>query len=366
MHAFFHTLRIGFAIFSMFFGSGNLIYPLAVGFQTGDQNAIATIGFLLTAVLIPFCGLISIVLYNGNTRAFFGRLGTYPGFIMSCLILALLGPLGVVPRCIAVAYSTLQSSLPGLPLELFSAIACGIVFCCAWRKQRMITVLGAWLTPLLLGALLTIIAAGLWEAPAAHTVPDPTWNVFVSGIVQGYYTMDLLAAFFFCSVVIKGIREESTELDNRAVAIKTMKAGLVGMGVLSLIYLGFSTIAAQHAQSLGTIAPADLLGAIATKTLGGSAGLVASVAIALACLTTAIALSSVFAEALHTEYSRGKVSYPVALAITLGTTFAISLLGLEGIMAFLGPILQACYPVLIAVTFVNIGLWYRERRVRAT
>lgn len=363
MNAFFHLLRTGFAIFSMFFGSGNLIYPLAVGYQAGDQNAVATLGFLLTAVMIPFCGLISIVLYNGNTRAFFGRLGTFPGLVMSGLILALLGPFGVVPRCIAVAYATLQNSIPGLSLEIFSAIACLIVFVCAWRKQRMITVLGACLTPMLLVALVTIIAAGIWNAPAAHVVVDPSWRVFISGVTEGYYTMDLLAAFFFCSLVIKGIREESEHLDNRTVAIKTLKAGLVGMGILSLIYVGFSTIAAQHAESLGAIAPADLLGAIATKTLGSSAGLVAALAIALACLTTAIALSSVFAQALHEEISQGALSYPVALTITLGITFAISLLGLSGIMAFLGPILQACYPVLIAVTFVNIGLWYRERRL---
>lgn len=361
MYTFLHTLRTGFAIFSMFFGAGNLIYPLAVGYFAGDKYPIATLGFLISAVLIPFCGLIAIILYNGDTRSFFGRMGSVPGLIVSCLILALLGPLGVTPRCISLAFRTLQLSFPELSLTLFSAMSCILIFFCTWRKRRMISLLGYLLTPVLLASLLTIIFAGLWNGPAAYAVNMNSFQLFKAGITEGYYTMDLLSAFFIGSVVIRGIREESgpEKLDQRTVARKTVQGGLLGIAILSLVYVGFSLVASRYAPILGPIDPADLLGSIALQTLGYGAATVVAIANSLACLTTAIAMVSVFADAL-----RDATSLPnsLALALTLALTFVISLLEVSGIMAFLAPLLQMCYPMLIILTLVNIGLWLRPEK----
>src|SRR5690348_4123561 len=104
------SLAIGLALFSMFFGAGNIVFPLAVGQITGDQVLFASLGLILTAALVPIIGVIAMVLFDGNQRHFFGRLGRVPGFLLALSIISLLGPLGSTPRCIALAYSTLKGA----------------------------------------------------------------------------------------------------------------------------------------------------------------------------------------------------------------------------------------------------------------
>ena len=125
------TLRIipiGLAMFSMFFGAGNVIFPLAVGQYAGDQNLFAMFGMIVTAVLMPFAGVLAMILYEGDYRSFFERLGKVPGFALALLIIALLGPLGSTPRCIAVSYSTFASSFPGVSPIVFSLGFCFLIY----------------------------------------------------------------------------------------------------------------------------------------------------------------------------------------------------------------------------------------------
>src|SRR5262245_55918616 len=103
------SLSIGLAMFSMFFGAGNVIFPLAVGQFAGDKNLFATLGLILTAAVMPIAGVMGMILYDGNYRDFFGRLGKIPGFLLALIIITLLGPLGSTPRCIALSYTTFKS-----------------------------------------------------------------------------------------------------------------------------------------------------------------------------------------------------------------------------------------------------------------
>src|ERR1700722_13643393 len=110
----FEAFTIGLAMFSMFFGAGNVIFPLAVGQYAGDKNFYAMSGLILTAAIMPIIGVIAMILFDGNYRQFFGRLGKVPGFLLALIIISLLGPLGSTPRCIALSYTTLKSSFPEL------------------------------------------------------------------------------------------------------------------------------------------------------------------------------------------------------------------------------------------------------------
>src|SRR5438128_476583 len=121
------ALSVGLAMFSMFFGAGNVIFPLAVGQYAGDKNLSAMLGLIITAAIMPIAGVIAMILYEGNYRQFFGRLGRIPGFIVALFIISLLGPLGSTPRCIALSYTTLKSSFLQMSPVLFSAIACTLV-----------------------------------------------------------------------------------------------------------------------------------------------------------------------------------------------------------------------------------------------
>ena len=126
MKKYFNTesLAIGLAMFSMFFGAGNIVFPLALGQYAGDQNFYGMLGLLLTAAFMPIAGVIAMILFDGNYRAFFGRLGRIPGFILALITISLLGPLGSTPRCIALSYTTLHNAFLDMSPSLFSGLSC--------------------------------------------------------------------------------------------------------------------------------------------------------------------------------------------------------------------------------------------------
>lgn len=349
-----HSLAIGLAMFSMFFGAGNIIFPLAVGQYAGDKNFYAMSGLILTAAIMPIIGVIAMILFEGNYRQFFGRLGKVPGFLLALIIISLLGPLGSTPRCIALSYTTLKSSFPELSSVLFSAIACGIIFLFTVRKNHILTLLGWVLTPLLLGSLITIIIIGLITVPDIQNTSQANGNLFLYGLKEGYNTMDLLAAFFFSSTILNILRMSSREGPRNDVQI-ALRASMVGAFLLASIYIGFSYLAAFHGHQVVINAKDELLGAITLKIAGAHAGVLVCMTIALACLTTAIALISAFTDFIQKEVFKEKISYEITLIAALLLTFFVSTFEFTGISAFLGPILQICYPGLIVLTFLNIA-----------
>ncbi len=134
-------LTAGFAMFSMFFGSGNLVFPLLIGTQTLDVSTYSTLGLILTAVIVPFLGLFGMILYNGNTRDYFDKLGRIPSFLLILAMLSLMGPFGVVPRCITVAYGGLNVLYPTLPFDWFSAGFCALITILIWKSNRVVDVI---------------------------------------------------------------------------------------------------------------------------------------------------------------------------------------------------------------------------------
>lgn len=358
------SISLGLAMFSMFFGAGNVIFPLALGQLAGEQNGIAVLGLIITAVLVPFAGVFAMILFDGEQRKFFDRLGALPGFLVALSIISLLGPLGSTPRCIALTYATLNASFPELPLFFFSVCFCLIVFLFAFRKNRMLTLLGWVLTPLLLGSLLAIVLIGLFTDSASTMAAPQPLAMFIHGLKEGYNTMDLLAAFFFSSTIITILKERSNEKiphsDNISSKKKcyiklSLQASAIGASLLALIYFGFSFISAFHGADLVVSGKEELLNAIILKIAGPSAGLLVIAAVTLACLTTAIALISAFADFIQREVFNERVSYPLVLLGSLLLTLFISTFKFTGISAFLGPILQIYYPSLILLTLLNIA-----------
>ena len=349
------SLSTGLAMFSMFFGAGNIIFPLAVGQFAGDKNLFAILGLILTAAIIPIEGVIAMILFDGNYKQFFGRLGNVPGFILALTIITLLGPLGSTPRCIALSYTTLKGVLAISPIA-FSAISCGIIFLFSVRKNYILSLLGWVLTPALLFSLIAIIAIGLTTSPDVNDVDRTKWNIFLYGLKEGYNTMDLLAAFFFSSTILNilRMREHKTEMIDRQYLRTAFQASLIGAFLLASIYLGFSYIAAFHGGDLNFSGKDELLAAITMKIAGPAAGTLVCITIALACLTTAIALISAFADFFQKEVMKEKISYELTLIFSLLLTFFVSTFEFSGISAFLGPILQICYPGLIVLTLLNI------------
>lgn len=349
---------VGLAIFAMFFGAGNIIFPLALGQIALDHTAWGLAGLLLTGIAMPFAGLLAMFRYKGQIRLFFNRLGKIPGLIIATLIIALLGPFGAAPRCIALAHSTLNLSLPGIPLILFSACACGLIFLCAYKENRLLKLFGTVLSPIKISLLILIIIKGFIEAPEVTLISTNASGLshFWHGLTEGYNTMDLLAAFFFAPIIISSLKIPEKEKSlNRFVFI----ASGIGAFLLSMIYIGFCYLAYFYAPQIEGISSDKLLGAIAINILGPYAGLIVSLTVTFACLTTAIALIAAFTNFLHKELLQEKIGYIPLLLISLITTFGITTLEFQGIARFLGPVLEICYPALIALTFYNLMMPFK-------
>jgi len=350
------TILMGFAMFSMFFGAGNVIFPLAIGQQTSSHHFSGFLGLFLTAVITPYLGVIAMLLFDGNKAAFFSRLGKWPGFIVALIIMILLGPLGSTPRCIALSYSTLKSFIPGLSIVLFSAVSCGLIFFLTVSKKYIIDLLGAVLTPIFLLSLLIIIIAGIVKGESFTPYDGSHLDTFIYGLKEGYSTMDLLAAFFFSSAILKSIKMKAskTDIKKHADLKLAIKASILGGSLLGLTYLGFSTIAAFHGEGLLFAQKDQLLTLIVQRIAGkGSVILICSTVI-LACFTTAIALITVFAEFIEEDVLDKKVRYEWILAFSLLMTFFVATFDFNGISLFLIPILKLIYPSLIVLTLVNI------------
>ena len=167
-----HIVTTGLAIFSMFFGAGNLMYPLEVGMESGSQIAWGLLGFLLTAACLPVLGLFAMILFDGDYKAFFNRLGSTTGSIIVFLSLLIIGPLIAIPRIITLSHTMIAPFIPVPFLQeisltssfVFSLIFLGITFLLTFRENNIVDVLGNVISPLLLGALAIIIGKGCWFA----------------------------------------------------------------------------------------------------------------------------------------------------------------------------------------------------------
>jgi LIVCS family branched-chain amino acid:cation transporter len=353
------TVATGMAIFSMFFGAGNVVFPLVIGRHAGDKNIYAVIGFLLSAVCVPFLGLVAMVLFGGDYKKFFSRLGKLPGSIIIFFLMALIGPLAAIPRCIALSYTTVKSFLPGTTLFYFSLISCALIYLLAMKKARVVHFLGKILSPILLVSLLIIIVKGFIGSPSATFMDNNRIFFFFKGLLEGYNTMDIFAAFFFSAVVIASLKlrllSHKHDIGGNSLVAGTLRAGLIGLSLLGLIYTGFSYVSAFFSEQLSGIEPDALISSIAFYTLGPLAGFVACVAVSLACLTTAIALSVVFADFLRVHILSNKIRYQSTLLISMVVTFAVSNIGFAGIVKIIAPVLYVLYPAIIVLAIANIA-----------
>ncbi len=366
-----NTFVTGLALFAMFFGAGNVVFPLLIGQAAGEQNFYAIMGLLITAIGLPILALAAMSAYQGDHRAFFHRLGRIPGSFMILLGLLLIGPIFAIPRTITLAFATFDYAVMNVSLWKFSFVSCLLVFALTVKKNHLVRIVGYVLTPTLLFFLIFIIVKGVMGPSAPQPTDYTNFQIFLQGLFEGYYTMDVFGGLFFSAVIIMSIRQAmpETHKDNTHYVLRVaIKAGLIGGVLLAIIYAGMSYVSAAHGANIDSgIMPAELLAAISLDVLGPYAGQVAAIVTALACLTTAIALTSVFASMVQ-EYLQTRVQkYPVfrhlrytpLLVITLAVTFISSLLGFAGIMVILVPILIICYPVFVVLCVCNLAhkLW---------
>lgn len=349
------VLTAGFAMFAMFFGSGNLVFPLMVGVISQSTFQIASMGLILTGVAVPFLGLLGMLYYSGNRHLFFKTLGKPLAFILTFAMLGLLGPFAVVPRCTIVAHGGIALVAPFLSPALFNALFLGITLVLAWKKTRIIEIIGTFLTPWLLGGIIAIIIAGLLFGPEIAPSLLTAEQAFTTGLSKGYQTMDLLAAFFFSAATVAFIAKAlTTHEDKQNLEKLSITSCLIGAFLLTIVYLGFVALGAKFAPLLQGVAPEELLVVVAQQSLGNFALPIASVIIGLACLTTAAILTSLFADFLHKDILRERISRHLSLIATILLSYVLSLVGFATLASWIALALEIVYPALIVFSILAI------------
>ncbi len=363
-----HILSIGLAIFSMFFGAGNLMYPILVGMTSGSNNIFGMLGFLITAVLLPVMGLLAMILFNGNYEAFFHRLGKGPGNFFIFASMMIIGPIIAIPRIVTLSHTMIA---PFMPFEIirdtsslfgscfFAIIFLGITFLATFRENRIVDVLGNVISPLLLLSLVVIITKGIFSAEYIVPTLQTPLDAFKTSIVVGFETLDLLGAIFFSSIMLHILHNTlggNVGHNKRTLAIIGLKAGGIGLSLLGIVYIGLSILGMYHGHGLMDANAGELFREIAFKVLGSGGALVIATAVLMACLSTSIALAAVVGEFTQRTIFRNKIGYVPALIITLAACLPLSIFGLGQVLALTaGPVIYVGYPLIITITLCNLA-----------
>jgi branched-chain amino acid:cation transporter, LIVCS family len=355
------VMTSGLALFAMFFGAGNLVYPLTLGAEAGSHIIYALAAFLIAGVGLPFLGLFATSLYQGDYWKFFQRLGKTPSFLLITFLVLIIGPLFAIPRTEAVTYRSLVQFLPS-PLNnslCFSAIYCMAILLLTYRQTKIIDIIGRFLSPVKLVTFFLLIIMGLLNAQPTVINPEPISASIKAGLLDGYSTMDLLATFFFCTIIYRSILLKTKLLgiaDNKTIVKIFLKSCLVGAILLACVYTGFSYVALGHASQLQGIETGEMIQAISNVVFGKFGSIFVGICVSFACIATATAVTEVTTNFFYEHILKKKVSRITCLIATLIMVFAMSIMGFSGIMKIALPILVVLYPALIAYCIINITI----------
>ena len=343
----------GFALFAIFFGAGNLIFPPYLGVISGNNWGIANIAFLLSDPLLPILGVIVTALLGGQATDLGKRVSKHFSIIIGAISIILIGPLFAVPRTGATTHEIfVQSFVPTAPQWITSLIFFGLTLYIAIHSHTVIDAIGKYLTPILLVILLLVFIAAVVQ-PNAGFQTTTSAGLFSQSFKEGYQTMDALGAALMAGVVISDLtRRGYTEK-------KEQHQMMFGVGIVSFILLALVYSSLTYAgATVSTVydstvqRPALLIGLI--EQLLGSFGKVAmGIAVSFACLTTSVGLITTCGHYFST-LTNGKLEYKKIVVVSVVLSFLLSLLGVDALLQLAVPVLSAIYPMVIALIFLSI------------
>ena len=346
---------IGFALFAMFFGSGNLIFPPYLGRMVGSQYWIGLIGFMIMGVGLPLLGVMATAKVGGDFRYVGNRVGTLFSTILTTSLILTIGPLFAIPRTAATTYEIgirpfFENINPIVVIGVYFLINTLFVI----SPVSIVDIIGKFLTPILLFTLVVLIVKGSISplGPVTQTTLD---NVFGSSLIEGYQTMDALAAVCFGGMIVNTIRSKGYSEPKEIIKL-TLKSSLIAIAGLGLIYGGLMYLGMYTGHMSGTIEKTALVVSLAEQILGRTGSVFLAIAVSLACLTTSIGLTATGAE-YFSELTKGKVPYWVCAILISLVSMGIALMGVDQLVGITLPVLKILYPVII----VLVGLAFTSK-----
>lgn len=348
-------LTIGFALFAMFFGAGNLILPPYLGLFAGADWLSSISGFTLTAIIAPFLGILAVVLSGNSFTDLGNRINKPFSVILATLIMLSIGPMVAIPRTAATTYEVgVLSLFPDFSPILSSILFFSVVLILSISPSRVVDIIGKFLTPLLLLLLVILVVVGVLN-PLDLSLLETQSNAtaFFTGFAEGYQTMDVLASVIFASIIITAAISKGYTSVQEKTRI-TIVAGLVAMACLLFIYGGLVYLGATSGYPISEdIKRTNLLLHISRGLLGAPGTLALALSIALACLTTAIALTCAVGT-FFSELTNGVLSYRLIVIISCVSSAFLAVNGVEEIIRYAAPFLSVIYPITLTMVLYMV------------
>lgn len=364
-------------LFGLFFGAGNLIFPIHMGQMAGANMWVSVLGFLVTGVGLPLLGVAALGI-SRSTGLFdlSSKAGKPYGLFFTCLLYLTIGPFFAIPRCATTSFTVgLEQILPNngrerLYLFLFTLafFAAALIF--SLFPGKILTVVGKILNPCFLLFLGVLVAVSLISPSAAVSDVAPQGDYvskpFFTGFLDGYNTMDALAGLAFGIIVVRvisglGVKEPG------AIASNTVRSGIFSCLLMALIYVAVAVVGAQSRGIFETSENGGIAFAQIAQHYLGYAGLfVLAATVTLACLKTSVGLITSCAETFSGIFKKGP-SYRIWAIIFSAVSFLFANLGLNSIITYSLPVLMFLYPLAIVLILLALfGKFFgHDRRVYA-
>ncbi|MBS5397845.1 MAG: branched-chain amino acid transport system II carrier protein [Lachnospiraceae bacterium] len=360
------TVFVASMLFGMFFGAGNLIFPVSMGQLSGSNMWQAAAGFLITGVGLPLLGVAALgISREDGLMGLSSRVGRRYGKFFTCILYLTIGPFFAIPRCATVAYTVgveriIPDSMQTAVLAVFSLLFFAAVLFFSLRPGEILTWIGKVLNPLFLLFLGLLVIRALLSpmGSISGAAPEGAYaaGAFYQGFLEGYNTMDALAGLAFGIIVVNVIRDLGVE-NPGDVAKNTVRSGILSSVLMAVIYVLVTVVGAQ---SRGVFPPSsnggEALALIAGHYFGPAGAVILAAAVTLACLKTAVGLITSCGETFQKIFPKGP-SYRKWAVLFSTLSFLIANLGLDAIVSWSKPVLLFLYP--LAITLILLTLFGR-------
>lgn len=343
------TMILGFAVFSMYFGAGNVIFPPYLGLISSSDYELSFISYFVADIGFATIAMFALLKVGGNIDNLIYKIGKLSGTLLMASIILCIGPLIALPRTGATTYEMMVVPIFGSSLTnsiLTSIIYYGLIMFVTFNPVSMIKILGKILTPILFISLLALIIRGVLFPIGEIAENQNTDSLFFNGLILGYQTLDVLAALAFGIIILKIVRSQGYTDDKTIFKMVGFASILAALGIM-IVYFGLSYLGATTSNIyLEDVEKAVLLNSIINHLFGDYGNVVLGIVIFLACFTTGAALTSVTSE-YFSKISGDKISYKQLVVIVTLYSIVVTNVGLEQIINFAVPILTVVYPIAI-------------------
>lgn len=353
-------LLIGTMLFGMFFGAGNIIFPISMGQLAGTNFWPALIGFLITAIGLPFLGIIAIGLTNSRgVKELASSVHPIFGLLFSILLYLTIGPFFAIPRTATVPFVVgiepyINPEYSTIILASFTFIFFSCVLYFSLNPAKILDYIARYLTPIFLLFLFALIIISIVRPMGSFVEPSSTYinEAFLTGFKDGYHTMDALASLAFGIIVVQALKQRGIT-EPKEIGSATVKSGLIAITLMAIIYGFITYMGASSVLSLGMYSNGgQLLNAISNFYFGSYGALFLTLIFIIACLKTSIGLITACSEFFHEIVP--KISYRQFVVILCIISFSFANFGLSTIISYSEVVLMFLYPLAIVLIILSL------------